>query len=691
MKKFITKFLINSIILGGILSVFFFTNTHKAHAACTVNSAVFDTLGIQPETNGKMPSTWYNDATPPQVNLVVNYIGCQNVISTIAVTAYTNTAIEDNLPEINDMEIKIPSNDYTSTISLRAGETYCGSGSFLGVGGIGSCDYYIYISTPSQNFSTKSALAKHLKYSCDGLCNKSWSFGSAPISDKNTGTCIVKSVKFTPSGQQASTWFKDSQKPDTAIEIQTKGCEGQQIGFDLVGKDAFFGFDVSVPELAKVFNIDPVNTDATTGNNLIKLNLKAGETKCKNISGGMDCQYYAEIDPPGALNIYSTENTPISNLSYECDTFCDENWTFLSIKGLTPEGDSISGTDNNSNNNASGDGKTYAKGVYPLLAPIQVGNQKIETFNVLGANAFSDYLKFIFRLLIGLAGLLSVIMIVVGGIQYMSTDAIYDKEEGKERAWQAVLGLILALGAWLILNTINPEVLSLKLSIQNESVSGVNTPGSSNGGGGGKLDNNTTCPTVDHPEPATYSGGDFTAPANYKSGVQTNLTDLQTQFGLLKTAIEAKGGHITLNDAFRLIDKQAHFYEISQLRKQLYSNSGALGQTCPNTYNYVNTEVSKHGLNCNSTDFSCVVAAPLCSAPHVSGYAVDINITGLDTSAITSGSNDVKQHKAADAIAANVAGLKLRFKALPNDPVHWELNSHLSPYTPSDNSCIPAV
>jgi hypothetical protein len=57
-------------------------------------------------------------------------------------------------------------------------------------------------------------------------------------------------------------------------------------------------------------------------------------------------------------------------------------------------------------------------------------------------------------------------MIVIGAITYLSTDAFSGKTEGKEIMLNAVLGLVIALGAWVILNTINPNLASnLRITI----------------------------------------------------------------------------------------------------------------------------------------------------------------------------------------------------------------------------------
>ena len=75
------------------------------------------------------------------------------------------------------------------------------------------------------------------------------------------------------------------------------------------------------------------------------------------------------------------------------------------------------------------------------------------------------YLLGMFKLLIGVAGVLAVIMIVIGGIQYMSTDAIGDKLDGKGKIQKAVGGLLLAVLSYLLLQTINPNLLKINAGL----------------------------------------------------------------------------------------------------------------------------------------------------------------------------------------------------------------------------------
>ncbi len=119
----------------------------------------------------------------------------------------------------------------------------------------------------------------------------------------------------------------------------------------------------------------------------------------------------------------------------------------------------------------------------------------------------SSYLNSVFYAGLGVACGLAVIMIVIGGIQYMSTDAISGKEEGKERIQSALWGLLLALCSYLILYTIDPTILNTTLTLQSTDTSGtLNTsappynPGVTNVDGINYAGSGGTYETVDGPD-----------------------------------------------------------------------------------------------------------------------------------------------------------------------------------------------
>lgn len=123
------------------------------------------------------------------------------------------------------------------------------------------------------------------------------------------------------------------------------------------------------------------------------------------------------------------------------------------------------GTVINQNSSNTTTTTTCVPGEYCLLAPLP-GLSKINV----QTTGIGGYLAIIFKIGIGLAGVLAVVMLVVGGIQYMSTDAFSEKADGKSRMMNAIIGLLLVLGAWVILNTLNPNLLIFNLDLQKVSI-----------------------------------------------------------------------------------------------------------------------------------------------------------------------------------------------------------------------------
>ena len=83
---------------------------------------------------------------------------------------------------------------------------------------------------------------------------------------------------------------------------------------------------------------------------------------------------------------------------------------------------------------------------------------------------FATYIPGIFSLMIGIAGLLAVIMIVYGGLQYLTTEAFQGKGDAKETIKNALWGLLLTIASWLILNTISPNLVKFDLNIDKQQI-----------------------------------------------------------------------------------------------------------------------------------------------------------------------------------------------------------------------------
>jgi hypothetical protein len=96
---------------------------------------------------------------------------------------------------------------------------------------------------------------------------------------------------------------------------------------------------------------------------------------------------------------------------------------------------------------------------YTLLEPLpdldKGANSTVSTIK------FSDYVKYTFNLFVALSAAAAVFMIVLGGFQYITTDSWMGKNEGVKKVTNALLGLLLVLGSYLLLRTIDPRLVEI--------------------------------------------------------------------------------------------------------------------------------------------------------------------------------------------------------------------------------------
>jgi hypothetical protein len=84
----------------------------------------------------------------------------------------------------------------------------------------------------------------------------------------------------------------------------------------------------------------------------------------------------------------------------------------------------------------------------------------------------AGWIKGFYNFALIFAGILAFGAIVYGGIKYAtSAGNASQQSEGRSWIWSALIGLLLLAGAYLILNTINPNLVKL----QNPTLSTVNT------------------------------------------------------------------------------------------------------------------------------------------------------------------------------------------------------------------------
>ena len=97
---------------------------------------------------------------------------------------------------------------------------------------------------------------------------------------------------------------------------------------------------------------------------------------------------------------------------------------------------------------------------YCLLAPLP-GLEKI-TPDI----DFGKYVNLVLGLIIGISGAIAVVMITIAGIQYMASDVITSKSEARKMINNSFAGLGLLLSAFILLKTINPNLVNFKFELK---------------------------------------------------------------------------------------------------------------------------------------------------------------------------------------------------------------------------------
>ena len=93
-----------------------------------------------------------------------------------------------------------------------------------------------------------------------------------------------------------------------------------------------------------------------------------------------------------------------------------------------------------------------------------------------GSGSFPELISKSFQLLLGAGAAIAVVMLIIGALTYMFSDVITDKFKAKERIRNTMWAIVLLVSSYLILNTINPDLVTFKLNL-----SALNSSGTSGG------------------------------------------------------------------------------------------------------------------------------------------------------------------------------------------------------------------
>ncbi|MBY0472960.1 pilin [Patescibacteria group bacterium] len=73
---------------------------------------------------------------------------------------------------------------------------------------------------------------------------------------------------------------------------------------------------------------------------------------------------------------------------------------------------------------------------------------------------FCELLNILFKVLIYLGGMVAVLFLVLGGIAYMVSEVVDKRSAARERIKSSVIGLLILLSSYLILFTVNPNLVN---------------------------------------------------------------------------------------------------------------------------------------------------------------------------------------------------------------------------------------
>ena len=98
-----------------------------------------------------------------------------------------------------------------------------------------------------------------------------------------------------------------------------------------------------------------------------------------------------------------------------------------------------------------------AQKTYVPISPIPNLTEEGNNLNL------ENYLNNAFTFALGIATILAIIKIALGGIKYMMSKSPGGTEDAKGTIWSAIIGLLLILTTFIILKQINPDILKLDI------------------------------------------------------------------------------------------------------------------------------------------------------------------------------------------------------------------------------------
>lgn len=311
------------------------------------------------------------------------------------------------------------------------------------------------------------------------------------------------------------------------LHINTSNCKNIPLQLTIIARDTVnLNVSIDTPDNQTIEVIPVVALE-----NEVRIFFRSHEDSCTG-ANDPNCKYFVQIrgsdgvivETKDAFDDYYCDNTFCNDawkdtldfldkgiILADCSGLCDfTNWKLFGIEGGTMSGETQDPEDITTTRPVYdedspcyvpfggdlGDGTTagehggYDKNCYELLAPLPgIGKERVAgsgRFAIFGLKDYQlgEYINSMFGVALGILMVLAVIMIIIAGVQYMTVESFYGKGDAKKKITSALMGLILALGIFLILNTINPRLLEVNFGkdIGMATLGIVNDPAEQDGG-----------------------------------------------------------------------------------------------------------------------------------------------------------------------------------------------------------------
>jgi hypothetical protein len=281
---------------------------------------------------------------------------------------------------------------------------------------------------------------------------------------QNEAVCTIKNAIFdpyTPTNTSLENFFKEDSPQLVKFIITTENCKDKEVtvvlleaGTDTVliknrsGNQKIPG-KFTVPDSEK-FEISTIS----------------GEARC-NTTASIDCEYSLRVYYGSLSDIkseYNSEGKLYGELNYDCEVLCNNDWVYVSDTSKK-DNSAVELEDGQILGSASEACAGQGEDCYELYGGLAdaFGN-KITTISTANNDSLGGFLNMIIVFATGIAGIIVVARIFYLGIKFMAVrkeSNALKLGDVKAEILKTLLGLVLLLGVYVILRTINPDLLNL--------------------------------------------------------------------------------------------------------------------------------------------------------------------------------------------------------------------------------------